>query len=42
MENKAKGIFKTIATATVGVVLITGVVFAGTKVYENIEKICGK
>ena len=39
MENKAKGIFKTIATATVGVVLSTGVVFAGTKVYENIEKI---
>ena len=36
MENKAKGIFKTIATATVGVVLSTGVVFAGTKVYENI------
>ena len=39
MGNKAKGIFKTIATATAGVVLSTGVVFAGTKVYENIEKI---
>ena len=39
MENKAKGIFKTVVTALEGIVLSTGVVFAGTMVYENIEKI---
>lgn len=39
MENKAKGIFKTVVTALAGIVLSTGVVFAGTMVYENIEKI---
>lgn len=36
MENKAKGIFKTIVTVIAGMLLSTGVVFAGTKVYENI------
>ena len=39
MKNKVKGIIKTVATATIGTVITTGVVFAGTKVYENIEKI---
>lgn len=39
MENKVKSIFKTIITTLVGLLLGTGVVFAGTKVYENIEKI---
>ena len=39
MENKVKSIFKTIATTLIGLLLCTGVVFAGTKVYENIEKI---
>ena len=39
MENKTKGIFKTVTTATIGILLSTGVVFAGTVVYENIEKI---
>lgn len=38
MENKTKSIFKTIATATIGIVLSTGVVFAGSKVIENIWK----
>ncbi len=38
MENKTKGIFKTVATALAGIVLSTGVVFAGTMVYENIWK----
>ena len=38
MENKTKGILKTVVTATVGVILSTGVVFAGTMVYENIWK----
>lgn len=36
MENKTKSIFKTVATATIGIVLSTGVVFAGSKVIENI------
>ena len=39
MENKVKSIFKTIVTTLIGLLLGTGVVFAGTKVYENIEKI---
>ena len=39
MKNKVKGIIKTVATATIRTVITTGVVFAGTKVYENIEKI---
>ena len=38
MENKTKGILKTVATAIAGIVLSTGVVFAGTVVYENIWK----
>lgn len=38
MENKTKGIFKTVATALAGIMLSTGVVFAGTMVYENIWK----
>lgn len=38
MENKTKGIFKTVVTALAGIVLSTGVVFAGTMVYENIWK----
>jgi len=38
MGNKVKSAFKTTATALAGIVLSTGVVFAGTKVYENIEK----
>ena len=38
MENKTKGIFKTVATALAGVILSTGVVFAGTMMYENIWK----
>ena len=37
-ENKTKGILKTVATALAGIVLSTGVVFAGTVVYENIWK----
>lgn len=38
MENKIKGILKTVFIALAGIVLSTGVVFAGTKVYENIWK----
>ena len=38
MENKTKGILKTVATALAGIVLSTGIVFAGTVVYENIWK----
>lgn len=38
MENKIKSIFKTVATATIGILLSAGVVFAGTKVIENIWK----
>ena len=38
MENKTKGILKTVVTALAGVILSTGVVFAGTMVYENIWK----
>lgn len=38
MENKAKSVFKTVITAIAGVILSTGVVFAGTMMYENIEK----
>lgn len=39
MEGKTGNLFKTIVTAIMGIVLGTGVVFASTKVYENIEKI---
>lgn len=38
MENKTKNIFKIVSTAVAGIVLSTGIVFAGTKVYENIWK----
>lgn len=38
MGNKTKGIFKTVVTALAGIVFSTGVVFAGTMVYENIWK----
>lgn len=38
MENKTKNILKTVATAIIGILLSTGVVFAGTKVYESIWK----
>lgn len=38
MENKSKKIFKIVSTAVVGIVLSTGIVFAGTKVYEKIWK----
>ena len=38
MENKTKNIFKIVSTAVAGMVLSTGIVFAGTKVYENIWK----
>lgn len=38
MENKAKGIFKMVATGITGIAFCTGVVFAGTKVIENIWK----
>ena len=38
MENKTKSILKTVATATIGILLSSGIVFAGTKVYENIWK----
>lgn len=39
MKNKTKCIFRTATTTLAGVMLCTGVVFAGTMVYENIEKI---
>ena len=39
MENKMQKIFKTIATTIAGIIISTGVVFAGTIVYENIWKI---
>ena len=38
MENKAKGIFKMVATGIAGIIFCTGVVFAGTKVIESIWK----
>ena len=38
MGNKTKGIFKTVVTALAGIMFSTGVVFAGTMVYENIWK----
>ena len=38
MENKTKNIFKIVSTAVAGIVLSTGIVLAGTKVYENIWK----
>lgn len=38
MENKTRNIFKTVVTATIGIVLSTGAVFAGSKVIENIWK----
>ncbi len=38
MENKTKSILKTASTVIAGIILGTGVVFAGTKVYEKIWK----
>lgn len=38
MENKTKNIFKTIITTILSIVVGTGVVFAGTIVYENVWK----
>lgn len=38
MESKTKKLFKTIATTLAGILISTGVVFAGTVVYENIWK----
>ena len=38
MENKTKNILKTTSTIIAGIILGTGVVFAGTKVYEKIWK----
>ena len=38
MENKTKNILKTIVTAIIGIILSTGAVFAGSKVYETIWK----
>ncbi len=38
MNKKVNNIFKTIATAVVGIMLSTGMVFAGTKVYEKVWK----
>ena len=38
MENKTKDIFKIVSTAVAGIVLSTGIVFAGTKIYEKIWK----
>ncbi len=37
-KRKTRGVFKTVATAMAGIILSTGVVFAGTKVYETIWK----
>lgn len=38
MEKKTKNIFKIVSTAIAGIVLSTGIVVAGTKVYEKIWK----
>ena len=38
MNKKVNNIFKTIVTAVVGIMLSTGMVFAGTKVYEKVWK----
>lgn len=38
MENKTKGILKLITTGIAGIVFCTGVVFAGSKIIENIWK----
>lgn len=38
MKNKTKNILKTVVTAVAGILLSTGMVFAGVKVYENIWK----
>ena len=38
MEDKKRNIFKTVATATIGILLSTGFVFAGSKVIEKIWK----
>ena len=38
MENKTKNILKTVATAIIGILLSTGVAFAGSKVVEKVWK----
>lgn len=38
MEKKTKNIFKIVSTAVAGIILSTGIVLAGTKVYEKIWK----
>ena len=38
MENKTKNIFKTVATAIIGILLSTGVAFAGSKVVKKVWK----
>ena len=38
IENKTKNIFKIVSTAVAGIVLSTGIVFAGPKIYEKIWK----
>lgn len=38
MENKTNNILKIVSTAIAGIVLSTGIVFAGTKVYEKVWK----
>ena len=38
MENKTKSILKIVSTAVAGIVLSTGIVFGGTKIYEKIWK----
>ena len=38
-KKKTRNVLKTVATVLGGIVFGTGVVFAGTKVYENVEKV---
>lgn len=38
VQNKTKNIFKIVSTAVAGIVLSTGIAFAGTKIYEKIWK----
>ena len=38
-KEKTRNVLKTVATVLGGIVFGTGVVFAGTKVYENVEKV---
>lgn len=38
-KKKTRNVLKTVATVLGGIVFGTSVVFAGTKVYENVEKV---